>query len=293
MRRACAGLVVCLLAASAADANLEQTLTNRWRGAWVVVLGEVASGCGGAYANNRVSGTLVSASARHRFAAGELARVDKVNVKRARIDLYLDLVEPILEPYQDGPFTLYRELDCRVQLMVEVPREVVSRGDTSAAEKALDDIVDRFAREEEARRSAAWNHRVRDPYPADYETTLARHAAWQKEQVNAAVDARQREASENAMAVLARLDRDAAYLDGFAAGTAALRTWSGGGCEDLLHRSFESVSKGPPHERRGGSDDDRRWRRGFEDGQRLAFALVLLHRLPGCYVPVPAVPSAS
>ncbi len=289
MRRILTAALVLTLAATAGAADLESALAARWRGAWVVVLGDVASGCGGAYANNRVNGSLVSASASHRFAPGELTHVDKINVTRTRVDLYLDLAEPILEPYQDGPFTLYRELECRVQLMVEVPREVVKKGDAGAAEAALHEIVDRFARADDARRAPAWNRRVRDPYPADYQLILARHAAWQAERVNAAVSARQREASDNAAAVLARLDRDPASLDGFAAGVDELRDWSGAGCGDLLDRSFESVSTSPPHDRRGGSEDDRRWRRGFEDGQRLAFALVLLRRLPGCYVPVPEV----
>ena len=43
------------------------------------------------------------------FAQGELAKVDKINLKRARIDLYLSLGEPVLASHMDGPFELYDE----------------------------------------------------------------------------------------------------------------------------------------------------------------------------------------
>ncbi len=37
----------------------------------------------------------------------------------------LSLTEPILVPTPAGPFTLYQELSCKVELEVEIPRDVV------------------------------------------------------------------------------------------------------------------------------------------------------------------------
>ena len=40
------------------------------------------------------------------------------------LDVNLTLVEPFLPSFVDGPFTVYDQRRCRVQLNFEVPREV-------------------------------------------------------------------------------------------------------------------------------------------------------------------------
>ena len=69
------------------------------------------------------AGNLVTGGGHWRFQPGELAKLDKVDVNRSRIDLHLSLSEPMLVPWQEGPFTLYRESACKVELEIAVPRE--------------------------------------------------------------------------------------------------------------------------------------------------------------------------
>ena len=57
-------------------------------------------------------------------------------------------------------------------------------------------VLSRFTSQGEATGSRAWNRRQRDPYPEDYERTLAAHAAWKAEQANAAIQARIDQAAE-------------------------------------------------------------------------------------------------
>jgi len=57
-----------------------------------------------------------------------------------------------------------------------------------------------------------------------------------------------------------------------------------------MSSGFESARSAPPEERRGDAPENARWRRGFDDGQRLVYNISLLERLDPCYVPVPAVP---
>ena len=49
-----------------------------------------------------------------------------------------------------------------------------------------------------------------------------------------------------------------------------------GDCPSLLRSTFSPDSKG---------DGD--WKRGYEDGQRLAWNLELLRRLKDCFLPIP------
>src|SRR5262249_58916139 len=107
-----------------------------------------------------------------RFRAGEVAQIGKIDVKRARIDLYLGLPEPILTSYQDGPFTLYNENRCLLELDVDLPKSLISEGNPDAIDAALQPIVKRFNSQEEAMQAKSWNHRKREAYPADYDRTV-------------------------------------------------------------------------------------------------------------------------
>src|SRR5262249_55787999 len=138
-------------------------------------------------------------------------------------DLDLAFPEPVLVSYQDGPFTLYREIRCQLELDVELPRSVVSGDDVEGIENALKPVLRRFESQDEALQTKSFNHRKRDAYPADYEVTLARHAAWQVQQANAAIQARLDRSMEETGRLTDRITSDPDYLKGFAAGVEAMK----------------------------------------------------------------------
>jgi len=284
-----ASLVVLLSAAQGYAGEVEKSLESRWRGAWVVLTVDTYSDCLGGYTGNRVNGNLVSSRSRRRFQAGELARVESVDAKRSRVDLKVTLAEPLLVSYQDGPFTLYNEARCGLELQVEVPRQLVSDRDTTGIETALKQVAQRYASQAEAQRSKGWNRRQRDPYPEDYEETLAEHAAWKASQVNAAVQARLDKAAEETSRLTDRLSSDPDYLKGFAAGVEQARAANLGQCADLLSRDLSSTPATPANQ----TPEQQRVSRGFQDGQRLVYGLELMRRLPKCFVPVPGPPGRA
>lgn len=274
----------------AAAAGLEDELERAWVGAWVVVRVEVSSDCSGTYTNNEVRGRLVSSRGRHRFGDGELARVDKLNLRSERVDLYLSLAAAILVPRQDGPFTLYDERSCRVQLMVDVPRPVLKAGVRREVDAVLLEAVERHESVAIARQSGGWNRRERDPLPADYELTLARHAVWKAEETNRALARARQEALEQASSALERVGEDGDYLAGFAAGVEVQRRRSSPSCGSLVGARFDSDEQRPPRERQGDSPADRSFKRGFRDGQLVLWATRLARAVEGCFVPVPPLP---
>jgi hypothetical protein len=276
-----------LAAAGPAFADFEDDVERAWAGAWVVARVETSSDCLGAYNNNEIRGRLSSSKGRQRFAEGELARVDKVNVKSDRVDLYLSVAEPVLVPRTDGPFTLYDERSCRVQFMVDVPREAIKGRRMADVDAQLLEVVERYETETAARRSRAWNGRERDPYPRDYEETLARHAAWKAEEVNRALAASRMAALDAASQALERVTDDPPYLAGFSAGVDAQRDRSTPSCSDLAGARFESGEQRPPSDRRGSSPNERAFQRGFRDGQLLAWGTRVARAVEGCFVVVP------
>lgn len=116
-------------------ADLEQELRGRWLGAWVVTTVDTYSNCQGLATNNRIHGELVHGQGQHRFDRGELARVEKVDAKRSRVDLHLLLSEPLLVAYQEGPFTLYAKRSARSSWKSRSP-ERRSRARSSAGSTA-------------------------------------------------------------------------------------------------------------------------------------------------------------
>src|SRR4029077_7725993 len=184
---ALAGLLAVLAPGTnpARASDLQRTMESRWRGAWVLTAVDTYSDCGGFHTDNQVSGTLVNSKGRFRFRPGELGQVGKVDVKRSRIEILLSLPEPILTSFRDGPFTLYNENRCLVELDVDLPRSVVSNDDANAVESLLKPILRRLASPDEATGAKTWNHRQRAASPADYDRTLAEHTAWKAKQANA------------------------------------------------------------------------------------------------------------
>ena len=279
------------LPASITAGQLEDSLEARWRGAWVLTVSDIYSACAGTYTGNQANGDLVRSRGRFRFRKGELAQVKAFDLEHSGMELSLSLSEPLLLPYQDGPFTLYKEARCLVSLNVEVPRWVVKSKDAGLVEAALQPLLMRFTTDDNAMASRAWNHREREPYPEDYDRTLAEHAAWKAEQTNAAIQARIDEASDETAKITERVNSDRDYLNGFSAGIEAVRGLELSRCDDFLGHTFQNIVPKPPQlpaALLGPAAAE--FQRGFQDGGRLVFGLESMRQLPSCMVPVPEIP---
>ena len=274
----CTGIVsaALALAAPAAAADLEDQLAARWRDAWVVVKAPVSSGCDGSYTNNEVRGRAVSGKGGVHLQAGELARVHRVELKRSRVEVLLDLDEGLLRSFTDGPYRLFEELSCKVELLIELPREAAKAKDLSAIEPVLTDLLDRFAGREEARAAASWNRRRKEAFPEGFEQTVAEHRAWKAKQVNAEIDRRLEEALAEAEYAVRNASSDPDYAAGLGAGVEAMKWLSYSDCDDWLESSFSSASRYPPGE------SSHRFRDGFQAGQRIAYGLLLARHLSEC-----------
>jgi hypothetical protein len=289
-----AGLAAAVLVAALPTAaeDLEDTLRSRWLGAWVVTTIETYSGCDGSFSNNEVNGTRVTSKADLAFAAGELARVEKLNLKGSRVDVYLVIAEPLRLPRQEGPFTLYDERTCKAQLLIDAPGKEIRAGNLAAVEAAITQAVTAFPTRDQAQLSQAWNQRVREPLPDNYTETLARYEVWRAEQVNARLAEVREQVIDEADRIVDRLDDDPRYLDGFAAGVEALHYWTPPSCESIADAAFGSAEHQPPKEHRGETAEQRSWRRGYRDGQALVFNLTVARAIRACFLAPPPPPSA-
>jgi len=280
-----------LISAGVASAgSFEDAVRAQWRGAWVVVGTEIYSDCSGRYHTNKLSGTLVTNRGGHRFLPGEVGKVQRVQLKKKKVDLMVSLHVPLLVSHQDGPFTLYNERACAISLEIQLPRDMTKGKNVAGIDRLIAEIVDRFDTQEAALGSEVWNERETEPFPDDYELTLARHAAWRAEQTNLAIDRRRENAYEQVKSTGKAIDDDPDYLAGLAAGVDEMNRWETQECSKLMARGFDAVRKKAPEDRRADTEEAGRWRKGYEDGQRLVYSIVLLERLEGCYVPVPLVP---
>ncbi len=152
----------------------ERDISNRWLGAWATTNIDVQSGCGDRYTNNDVVGQRSTSNGEFSFDSGELFQVSKVKVERKRIEVLLDLDEPLLAPRLEGPFELFDELDCKVELRIQLPNDI-DRKDDAQIETLLTELFARYESAHAARASSTWNGREHDPYPEDYEATLAEY----------------------------------------------------------------------------------------------------------------------
>lgn len=270
--------------------EFEDAVRARWRGAWVVIDTEIYSDCDGRYKTNKVSGRLVTSGGDLRFEGGELAKVDKVQVKRKKAELHATLDVKRLIPYRDGPFTLYSERVCQVQFHLQVPKEITKAKDADAVDAMLGAVVDRHDSREDAYDSDLWNGREMDAYPDDYALTLARHAVWKAEQFNSNIDTKLHEALDRATALAQGLLEDPEYMTGFASGARAMRAWSERDCKVLVGRDFPVVRRPIPSSDAGRDDT---WKQGYDHGQQLVYSLALLERLGACYVEVPPLPDGA
>ena len=303
------GLLTLAATGAALAGETQEAVASRWRGAWVITTAETHADCAGMYTGNRVSGRLVSSKGHWRFKPGELAQVDGIDLKRERIDVKMTLAEPLLVPRQDGPFTLYDEATCRMELQIEVARDLVKGKDVAGLDQVLTVAVERYSTQDEARASRRYNRRERDPYPADYEKTVAAHAAWQARQTNTSVQARIDALVDDTSRIPDRFSTDPDYLAGFARGVETARASRPDSCPGLMSigmgTSYASTGYDGPATAvpagRGGAragahaggagagdaDAQARYGRGYADGVRLTQGLDAIRRLPGCFVPVP------
>lgn len=279
-----AGMV---LAAGAAAQTAGEQVERRWAGAWVISRTDLVSNCGATYTNNDVTGPQASGRGRHQFQAGELGKVDRVTIRRSRIDLYITLQEPLLVARQDGPFTLYDEQVCKIQLRIDVPRAMLRGRDGEAAQATVDQVLWYFPTLAAAQGSEEWNGREQEPLPWDYEDTLAQYAVWKAEQINVRFAVVRGQALDELTRVVDGIQDTPEYLEGFAAGVDALRTWRPYGCDSLATDRFERRERRPPRERAGSDEASRRWQRGFRDGQRLTYHATVLRAVEGCFVVPP------
>jgi hypothetical protein len=286
-------LLLALMVAVAIPVNaapLERELKNNWLGAWVVISVESYSDCQGQFTNNRINQNLVKSKGRHGFPAGELAKVHKINAKRSRVDIHLVLQEPRLISYQEGPFTLYRETTCRIEFQVEIPRDVVKGKDVDSVQDRLSMVLERHSTEQSAMKSEIWNGREMEPYPDDYDRTLAELAVWRAEQTNAGVQAQLDHAYEEIDRLADRLDSDPVYLAGFADGVEHARSHGLRGCPELLSFDLDSLRPRSQGYSAPAETDQTRSDRGDRDGRLLVYSLEMVRRLPGCFIPVPELP---
>jgi len=275
---------VLMLAATGFASELDDLLNQKLRGAWAVLAVEVYSGCAGTYSDNQVSDAGVTSKARYRFEPGELVKVDKLNAKRQRVDLMLSLDVPLRTSRRDGPFELFDDLECQVQLIVPISREDIKSSNDAAVTARFEDLITFYPSLEDARESDAWNGREIEPLPADYDHTLARYAVWKAEQTNAAIGEAVRRAIDDAADVADSLSDDAEYLEGFGEGAEAMTSFSTTDCSSLLGTSFAFHDSSPPKTK------TKRWRDGWRDGQELIFNILLAERLQACRVQVPPIP---
>jgi hypothetical protein len=291
-------LALSILFPAAVAGSLEKDVRARWLGAWVIIDVESYSECGSMYTNNRVNGMLVKSKGGQGFEPGELAKIDKIDVKRSRVDVLVSVAEPVLTPYAEGPFTLYREVSCKLEFEVVLPREAVKTKDVEAVDGAIGAILERHATEAAARDSDLWNGREMEPYPEDYQLTLARLAVWRAEQTNLKVQAKLDQATQETMRLGDRVSSNNEYITGFARGVETARAAMPADCSALL--SIELVGKRRVSAHGGGdysSDSaetaEQRSERGFDDGKKLVYGLEMMRRLPRCFVPVPEAPPAE
>jgi hypothetical protein len=272
--------IASVLGAAPVSANeLEDALRREWLGAFVLLHRPSQSDCGPLFTNNEVlPGRLLSTGA-YRFEAGELGHVTKVDLKRARVDLLVDLVEPLLVDFVDGPFTLANQVPCRIELLFALERPVVKQGDFASVDAVLREVAERFDTENAARAAEAYNRREVEPLPENHEQTWNEYTRWK---ISAAID--------HAGSEIERLQRKAAYERdpehalGFTAGMRHYHSPP----DDCLVAAAATASYYSGSVPSGYDKDQKRdWEEGYNDGACVAFYTALLPRLSSCLVSVP------
>jgi hypothetical protein len=266
--------VALAVAAGARAADTEDVLRAHLKGRWALLRSPVSSECTDHYTENTASGRYASGSGPMTLPAGELVTIDNVHAGwTSGLEVNLGVEVPYRVRIVDGPYTLYEIRRCRVRLEFDVPGAV--RKDADRAEAAVREILDVHDSETEARRSELWNRRQPEALPADSEATWAEYRVWKAAQVNVAIRRKLDSVLADAQSTLRSMHDDPEYLESFAAGVASRRYDSAPSCDSALSASFYASGSG------GKS------RRGYEDGQRVAWATNVARALQDCYVEAP------
>ena len=269
MRRSIPVALATLLLPAAAFADAQGELRAQWQGVWALTRTAMFSECTDHFTDNAVAGEAVSGKA-IRFAAGEPVQVNGVDWTMTGLKVRIELREPFRVEWRDGPYTLYEQRRCRVEL--KFPRE--ARPNAAAASAAIARVLERLA-EADIASSPAWNHREVEAYPADYARVRTEHETWRAAQTNAAVQRKLDQALDDASHVVEWSQGDADYAADFTAGLYERRSEEFSSCESALDASFYVHGSGKAS------------KRGWEDGQRLAWAVHLASALRGCFVTPP------
>jgi hypothetical protein len=272
------GSAALLLAISSASrADIQDDLNARWRGAWLIITGDISSNCNGLTTDNRISGDLLSANGRFSFEPGELAQIRKIDAKRSRVDVLLDLREGVLIEYQDGPFALYREASCEVELLVDFGGSRTRDLGVAGVEARFAEWFERYARLDDAMQSANYNQRVREDYPEDYESTLAAYEFWKIDRHNQLVADRIADSTEKTSLLLAQVHADDNFGAGLSKGIAEMREAMSDNCALLASSSQATFGKSAE-----APNED--WGDGYQTGQQLAYHIELSRRLGRCFI---------
>ncbi len=270
-------LILALIPAAASAGDLQKKMKSRWLGAWVVTNVESYSDCRGRHTANRIDGNQVESCGIYKFAAGELARLEKIEIDGSQLNLMLTFDEPLLVQVNDGPFTLYDQRSCKVEIDMELPRDLVKSGDMETMEDFLGQVLERHANAKAARTSPKWNMRKVEPVPEEYESTITEHAVWKAEQYSAMVGAKLAIAMQETARVTERVKNDPDYMAHFVSGVETARANRLGNCESMMGYIFSG---------RYGDTSDPAWR----DGRNLVYGLELIRELPACMTQVPGQP---
>lgn len=275
---------------------------GEWRGQWVVVRTEVFSDCMDCVTVNDLEPGGVRSDGVRRFDPGELGRVRDLEVKRQRLEVTVDLAEPLLVSSPRAGFVLFDERDCGLRLRIPIARSTARAGDAAALDEHLRAVFERWPGLDEARASPSWNGRVRQAAPDGHRSTLEAYRAWRTGWAETVTEAAWRVMSQ----VVARHAGDL-YLEGFAEGVEAVDPrptsrpggveisyeeggrWSfvveeavsrpgWGTCEDLADLPLPRA----PLAGEIGSSDSAERHRGRRDGRAFAYALQMIAKLREC-----------
>lgn len=267
--------VLALTSVPPVRADAEGDLRARWAGATVLTKLPVFSECTDHFTDNTVPANGVPRGDGLRFGAGEIATVDKIDVTWTRIDVSIGFLEPYRVTWKDGPYTLYDQRRCRVQLKLELPRDV--RKDAGKAGAAIAALLEVHPNAAEARRAAAFNGRRVEAYPPNWERTRAEYEVWHAARVNSAIQERIDTLLREAQDVVDRGRDDEAYQRCFGKGARGRSYQSFSSCESLLTTYYVS----------SGSCENQR---GYDDGGRLAWTVGMVRALTACLVPAAPPP---
>jgi len=260
---------LCVIACMPSAAAVEDDLRAELVGRYALSRGALVSECTDHFTDMDVVGGRLTGGTGSRFEAGELVKIDNVKLGAITgLDVNLTLAEPLLLSFEDGPFTIYDQRRCRVQLNFEVPREV--RKDTRKSLAAVAAVLELFDDAGAAKR-AGWNQRKVEDYPAGWEKTRREYEVWKVAQMNELVRQKSARLLDEAARILGYMPGDDDYLLSFGAGAKA-RSDSWSSCEAMLGASFYVSGSG------GKS------KRGWSDGQLVAWATQLAHALQGCHL---------